>query len=223
MSCVDVYEAVQSRQAVRGFTRRPVDRAVLSRVLEAAARAPSGGNLQPWHIYVLSGERLSELKRRIARRVAAGDTGDQVEVAFYPAPLGSPYQERLADFGRRRYGALGIARDDHVARARARAENWNCFGASTALFCYLDCDMPPPQWADAGMYLQTVMLLLRSEGLHSCPQIAWAEYHRTVADVIAPPAREILYCGMSIGFANPAVPRPHMPRAPLSDTVTFLE
>jgi nitroreductase len=73
------------------------------------------------------------------------------------------------------------------------------------------------------MYLQTVMLLLRSEGLHSCPQIAWAEYHRTVADVVAPPPQKILYCGMSIGFIDPAAPRPHIPRAPLSETVTFLE
>jgi nitroreductase len=83
--------------------------------------------------------------------------------------------------------------------------------------------MPPPQWADAGMYLQTVMLLLRSEGLHSCPQIAWAEYHRTVAEVITPPPDRILFCGLSIGFIDPSVPRPHIPRAPLSETVTFVQ
>ena len=223
MSRVDVYEAVQSRQSVRGFTSRPVGRDILSRVLAAAARAPSGGNLQPWHIYVVCGDRLSELKRRVGRRVAVGDRGDPLEVATYPAPLESPYQERLEDFGQRRYGAFNIVHDDYIARARVRAENWNCFGASTALFCYLDRDMPPPQWGDAGMYLQTVMLLLRSEGLHSCPQIAWAEYHRTVADVVAPPTQKILYCGMSIGFIDPTTPRPHIPRAPLSETVTFLE
>lgn len=195
---------------------------MLSRVLTAAARAPSGGNLQPWHIYVLSGERLSQLKDRIAARVAAGDRGDALEVAFYPEPMGAPYRERLGDFGKRRYGSLGIAQDDHAARARARAGNWNSFGAPAALFCYLDRNMPPPQWGDAGMYLQTVMLLLRSEGLDSCPQIAWAEYHRTIAEVIAPPPERILYCGMSIGYRDPEAPAPRMPRAPLSDTVTFL-
>jgi nitroreductase len=220
---VDVYEAVRSRRSVRGFTSRPVDRDILARVFLAANRAPSGGNLQPWHVYVLCGNRLSELKRRVAQRVAAGDTGDPLEVASYPVPLGSPYQERLADFGQRRYGAAGVMRDDHIARARVRAENWSCFGASTALFCYLDRDMPSPQWGDAGMYLQTVMLLLRAEGLHSCPQIAWAEYHRIVAEVVAPPPQKILYCGMSIGFIDPRAPRPHIPRALLSETVTFLE
>lgn len=219
---VDVYEAVRSRQAVRGFIDRPVTRDILSRVLMAASRAPSGGNLQPWHVYVLSGDRLAELKKLISQRVAAGDRGDALEVAIYPKPLGTPYQERLQDFAQRRYGALGVDHSDHLGRARVRAENWACFGASTALFCYLDRDMPPPQWGDAGMYLQTVMLLLRSEGLHSCPQIAWAEYHHTVAEVIAPPPQQVLYCGMSIGYIDPASPQPHIPRAPLSETVTFL-
>jgi nitroreductase len=156
-------------------------------------------------------------------RVAAGDRGDALEVATYPASLGSPYRERLEGFGKLRYDALGINHDDHVARARVRAGNWECYGASTALFCYLDRDMPPPQWGDAGMYLQTVMLLLRSEGLHSCPQIAWAEYHRTVAEVIEPPPQRILYCGMSIGYIDPASAPPSIPRAPLSETVTFLK
>jgi nitroreductase len=220
---VDVYEAVRSRQSVRGFSDRPVSRDILTRVLTAASRAPSGGNLQPWHVYVLSGSRLSELKQRVAERVAAGDRGDELEVAIYPTPLGSPYRERLDDLAHRRYGALGVNRGDHLARARIRAGNWDCFGASTALFCYLDRDMPPPQWGDAGMYLQTVMLLLQSEGMHSCPQIAWAEYHRTVAQVITPAPRRVLYCGMSIGYVNPALPLPRMPRAPLSETVTFLD
>jgi nitroreductase len=220
---MDIYEAVASRRSVREFTTRPINHRVLLRVLTAASRTPSGGNLQPWHIYVVSGERLTELTTRIAERIAAGDGGDPAEVAPYPERLASPYRERLADFGRLRYGALGIGDDDKAARARIRADNWNCWGASTALFCYLDREMPAPQWADAGMYLQTVMLLLRAEGLHSCAQIAWAEYHRTVADVIEPPAQRILYCGMSIGYAEPSAPRLVVPRAPLRETVTFLQ
>lgn len=72
------------------------------------------------------------------------------------------------------------------------------------------------------MYLQTVMLLLRAEGLHSCPQIAWAEYHRTVSEAIAPPPQRILYCGMSIGYLDSAPPQPPILRAPLSEMVTFL-
>lgn len=220
---MDVYRAVQTRQSIRAFTAEPVDRAVLQRVLGVAARTPSGGNMQPWHIYVLGGDRLAELKKRIGERIAAGDSGDEPEFAVHPPDLGSPYRERMADMGARRYGAIGIDRDDAAGRARARAENWNCFGASTALFCYLDRDMPAPQWADAGMYLQTVMLLLRQEGLHSCAQISWSEYHRTVAETIAPPPERILFCGMSIGHPDPEAPHPYSVRAPLAETVTFLD
>lgn len=206
---------------MRRFAPRPVPHDALMRVLAAASQVPSGGNIQPWHIYVLDGRRLVELKQRVAARVGAGDR-DRLEVATYPSPLVSPYRERMEEFGKFRYGALGISPDDHAARAQVRAENWQCFGASTALFCYLDRDMPAPQWGDAGMYLQTVMLLLRAEGLHSCPQIAWAEYHRTVAEIINPPPERILYCGMSIGYPDTEGPQPSIPRAPISETVTFL-
>jgi nitroreductase len=220
---MDVYEAVRTRQSVRSFTDRTVAPEVLRRVLTAAANAPSGSNLQPWHVYVVAGDRLTELKERVAKRVAGGDSGDDREFAIYPPEMRSPYLERLAALGDGRYGSLGIARDDVAARARARAENWNCFGARTALFCYLDRDMPAPRWSDVGIYLQTVMLLLRAEGLHSCAQEAWAEYHRSVAEVIEPPAERMLFCGMAIGFANPMVAHPRIRRAPLSEHVTFFD
>jgi nitroreductase len=220
---MDIYHAVRSRQSIRRFTNRPVPRDVLERVLTAAAHAPSGSNLQPWHVYVLSGDRLATLKTTVAKRVASGDSGDDREYAIYPPVLRAPYLERMLALGEARYGSLGIARDDAASRAQVRAENWNCFGASTALFCYLDRDMPPPRWADVGIYLQTVMLLLRAEGLHSCTQEAWAEYHRSVAEVICPPPERMLCCGMSIGLAEPDAGHPRVRRAPLSETVTFVQ
>ncbi|MEV4089829.1 nitroreductase family protein, partial [Nonomuraea fuscirosea] len=93
---MDVYEAVTSRRAVRGFTGRPVSREVLQRVLSAAAWAPSGSNLQPWHVYVVTGEPLAEIKRRAGARLAAGEPWDEREYEMYPATLKSPYQERRA-------------------------------------------------------------------------------------------------------------------------------
>jgi len=220
---VDVYEAARSRRSVRGFLGRPVPATVLTRVLSTALRAPSGGNLQPCRVYLLSGARLEDLKSRVRRRIAAGDSGDPLQVQPYPAALPTIYAQRLADMGERRYGAAGIAREDKEGRARIRARNWECFGAPTALFCYLDERMLPPQWMDAGIFLQSVMLLLRAEGLDSCPQIAWAEYHRTVGEVINPPDDHILACGMSIGYADPRQHQPPMPRALLSEVATFLD
>jgi nitroreductase len=108
------------------------------------------------------------------------------------------------------------------ARQRAASANRDCFGAPAALFCYIDRDLGPAQWSDVGMYLQTVMLLLRAEGLHSCAQMAWAKYRKTVAEVLSPPDELILFCGMSIGFEDVTVGYTRTGRAPLDETVTFV-
>ena len=219
---MDVYEAVRTRRSVRNFTNRPVPREALERVLAAAAWAPSGSNIQPWHTYVVTGASLVEIRKLAGERVAAGDRWDEREYEMYPAELKSPYSERKSAFGAQRYGELGIARGDLEARQRAASANWNFFGAPAALFCYIDRGMGPPQWADVGGYLQTVMLLLRAEGLHSCPQMAWSVYRKTVAKVLSPPDGLLLYCGMSIGYEDVTVPSERMGRAPLDETVTFV-
>jgi len=220
---MDVYEAVASRRAVRKFTDEPVPRDVLQRVLTAAARTPSGGNLQPWNTYVLTGASLAEVKKRTAERLAAGDPGDEPEFEMYPPDLKFPYRDRRFAAAEQRYTALGIPREDKQARRKAVAANWDCFGAPVALFCYIDRDMGSPQWADIGMYLQTIMLLLRAEGLHSCPQMAWSVYRRTVAEVVSPPDELMLFCGMSIGFEDTTTNHVRTDRARIAETVTFLD
>ncbi|MGV9800767.1 nitroreductase [Mycobacterium sp. NPDC003449] len=220
---MNIYDAVTSRRAVRGFTDKPVPMEVLQRVLAAAAWSPSSSNTQPWNIYVVTGAPLAELKKRATERVATGAPWDAREYEMYPADMKSPYRDRRSAFGKERYGALGIARDDWDARQRAAIANWDCFGAPAALFCYIDSHLGPAQWADTGMYLQTVMLLLRAEGLHSCPQMAWSQVRETVADVVSPRPGLTLFCGMSIGYEDPAVPYIRTGRAPLTETVTFID
>lgn len=219
---MDVYEAVTSRRAVRGFTDRAVPQTVLTRVLSAAAWAPSGSNIQPWNTYVVTGASLAEIKRLAAERLSVADPWDEREYEMYPPEMGSPYRERRFAFAAERYGALGISREDLEARQRATVANWDCFGAPAALFCYIDRGLGPAQWSDVGMYLQTVMLLLRAEGLHSCPQMAWSLLRTTVAEVVSPPEGLILFCGMSIGYEDVAVSHVRTGRAPLEETVTFI-
>jgi nitroreductase len=220
---MDVYEAVKSRRAVRGFTDQPVSKEVLERVLSAAAWSPSGSNVQPWNIFVVTGAPLAQLKKLAVERVATGVAWDEREYEMYPLGMKSPYRDRRSAFGKERYSALGIAREDWEARQRAAIANWNCFGAPAALFCYIDRDLGPAQWSDLGMYLQSVMLLLRAEGLHSCPQMAWSTVRKTVAEILSPPEELILFCGMSIGHEDPTVSYVRTGRAPLAETVTFIQ
>lgn len=133
---VDVYEAVASRRAVRTFTDEPVPRAALERVLAAAGRSPSGGNLQPWHVHVLTGAPLAELKKRTVERAAAGDPGDERQYRMYPPEPKSPYRERQSAAAAQRFGALGVRRGDAKARRTAVAANWRFFSARCLLLCH---------------------------------------------------------------------------------------
>ncbi|GGN44172.1 nitroreductase [Actinoplanes campanulatus] len=219
---MDVYEAVDSRRAVRAFSNEPVPKEVLERVLAAATRAPSSANLQPWHVYVVTGEPLAELKQRATARALAGDGGDERQYPMYPADLIAPYRDRAFAAASQRYAALGIERDDPDRPMKIAALNTDAFGAPVVLFCYLDQMMGPGQWGDAGMYLQTVMLLLRAEGLHSCPQVMWTMYRKTVSQIVGAGDRLILFCGISVGFENKEVPRLRTGRADMAETVNFI-
>ncbi|MEU0060327.1 nitroreductase [Streptomyces sp. NPDC006334] len=219
---MDVYEAVGSRRAVRAFSDEPVPRVVLERVLAAATRAPSSGNLPPWHLYVVTGEPLAELKRRSTARALAGDADDEREYPMYPAELTSPYLDRFSAAAAQRYEALGIDRDDPARPGKIAALNSEAFGAPVVLFCYLDRTMGPGQWGDAGMYLQTVMLLLRAEGLHSCPQVMWTMYRETVSQTVGADDGLVLFCGVSVGFEEESVPRLRTGRADMTETVRFI-
>jgi len=219
-----VSEAVESRKSVRAFLPRPVAPEAIRRVLEAAARAPSGGNLQPWHIHVVGGEALDRLKAIMRERVAQAPSGESREYHIYPPELVSPYRERRFEVGEDMYRCLGIAREDKRGRLAHFANNFHFFGAPLALFCTVDRRMGPPQWSDLGMYLQTVMLLLRAEGLHSCAQECWAVYPETIGSFLSLPPERMLFTGMAIGYEDPeaAVNRLRAARAPMAEFAEFV-
>lgn len=220
---MDVYEAVDTRRSVRAFSDRPVSRERLERVLATASRAPSSGNLQPWRLFVVTGEPLSELKRRAVRRASKGDPGDERQYPMYPEPMPPLYADRFVDAAIQRYAALGIERSDPDRPKKIAAANAAAFGAPVVLFCYLEPGMGPGQWADAGMYLQTVMLLLRAEGLHSCPQVMWTMFRRDVSATVGVDDEQILLCGVALGYEQENVPPVRTSRANLTETVSFID
>ena len=220
---MNIQEAVASRRSVRHFLPTPVPAPVIRRVLAQALRAPSGGNLQPWHLHVVGGGKLDELKALMRERLELTPRGEGAEYDVYPRELVAPYRERRHAVGEQMYERLGVPREDRFARLRWFARNYQCFGAPLALFCSVDRRMGPPQWSDLGMLLQTVMLLLRAEGLDSCAQECWAMYPETVGQAIALPPGRMLFTGMSIGTADTAHPVNTLvsERAPLEETVRF--
>lgn len=194
-----VTEAVQQRISVRAFTDRPVSGEVVREILQAAAKTPSGGNLQPWRVHALAGEPLAAFKAIIAGRLGQPD-GAEYDV--YPPNLWEPFRTRRFQCGEDLYGTLGIPREDKIGRMRQFGGNADFFGAPAGLFFSLDRKLGPPQWADLGMYMQTVMLLAQERGLGTCAQEFWSIYAQTVAKFLDLPEDHMLFAGMALGWPD---------------------
>lgn len=218
-----VSDAVASRRSVRRFLPDRVDPAVLRGVLARAQAAPSGGNLQPWHAHVIAGDPLARLIAAVGAVLPQGRAAHDPEYAIYPPDLAGVYAERRHTVGEAMYAALGIARDNKPARLMQFAANFRAFDAPVLMLVHTPRFMGPPQWADIGMWLQTVMLLLREAGLDSCAQEAWAMYQRQIRALVPIPEDHVFFCGMAIGYRDPAAPINTfaVPRAALDEAVIF--
>ncbi len=198
-----VSEALKTRLTVRAYLDKPVEDEVIREILERSARAPSGGNLQPWKVYVTRGEVRDRIVREsLARLAETNFEGDGTEYNVYPPELTSPYRDRRFKVGEDLYATIGIPREDKPARYKQLAKNYEFFGAPVGLFFAMDRQMQEGQWADLGMFMQSIMLLAREYGLHTTPQEAWARVWKTVGGIIGIPENEMLFAGIALGYAD---------------------
>lgn len=218
-----VEEAILSRRSVRAFLPLAVPHATIARILQLAARAPSGSNIQPWQVIVLTGEPLAALTRDLADLGLSGDPGEE-GYAYYPTRWRDPYLARRRKVGWDLYGALGIARGEHDRMVRQQARNYSFFGAPVGLFFTVERDFERGSWLDYGMFLQNIMLAARGMGLDTCPQAAFVKYHKAIAARLDIPASHMLVCGMALGHRDPDAPenRFQTERAVLADFVRFV-
>ena len=193
-----------SRRSVRAFLPTPVPRATIERILAVASRAPSGTNTQPWKVYVLTGERLVSLSKKL---VAAYDDPEESarhseEYPYYPTEWVSPYIDRRRKVGWDLYGLLGIGKTDKARMHAQHRRNYEFFGAPVGLMFTIDRILRQGSWLDYGMFIEGVMVAARAHGLDTCPQAAFTPFHRIVTEAIGAPASEQLVCGMSLGWAD---------------------
>ena len=214
-----VSDAIDSRSSCRAFLPTPVPGDVVAGILEAAHRAPSGGNLQPWHVHAVAGPALADLVARVRSKLFSHPRGEGSEYDIYPAELWEPYRSRRYKCGEDLYATIQVARQDKAGRLRQFARNYELFGAPVGLFFYIDRRMGRPQWADVGMYMQNVMLLARAAGLDTCAQEAWSVWYRTVDEFLGVPPELMLFSGMALGHRDPDAPinRLRTDRAPFAE------
>lgn len=221
---MNVSDAIATRITTRAFLDNPVPGEVLRNILETAKRAPSGGNLQPWHVWVLAGEPMIRFKALIKEKLAISPRGEGTEYHIYPQELKEPYKARRFKCGEDMYATIDVPREDKFGRLLNFARNFEFFGAPAAYFFAIDRQMQQGQWADLGMFMQSIMLLAREHGLHTCPQEAWAIWHKTLGEFLSIPPELMLFCGMGIGTMDEAHPINTLrtERAPLGEFATFV-
>jgi len=221
---MDVFDAVASRYSCRAFLPTPISEHIVRDIVARAARAPSAGNMQPWRIYAIAGERVDQLKALLAPRMNELPKGEGGDYRIFPDPLTEPYRTRRFKVGELLYASIGVPRADKPARYRQYARNFQFFGAPVGLFFALERSFGVAQWADLGGLLQTVALIARAYGLHTCPQQAWVSWHRTVRSFLNLPSDLMIYSGMALGYADESAPINfwRSPREPLESYATFM-
>lgn len=198
--------AIMSRRSIRGFLPAPVARDDIEAMLAVAARAPSGTNIQPWKVHVLTGEskaRLSEAILKVYNDPGAAGAHKE-EYAYYPQAWISPYMERRRKVGWDLYGLLGLGREDKAGMAAQHGRNFQFFDAPVGLVFTIDRVLAQGSWLDYGMFLQNLMIAARARGLDTCPQAAFTQYHRIIAAQLGLAPGEMVVCGMALGYADPA-------------------
>lgn len=198
-----ILTALRQRRSCRGYLPDPVPRETIESVLDVARWAPSGGNLQPWRVVVVSGAERDEVVR-IAGETLFSGASEEGDHPVYPPNLWEPYRSRRFANAEALYASLGIPREDKAGRYRWVAENFRFFGAPIGLFFVIDRRMGHGQWAHLGMFMLAVTLAAEAHGLGTCLQEAWAKVRGTLHGHLGLGENELLYCGMALGWPDEA-------------------
>ena len=221
---IAVDAAITSRKSVRAFLPTPVERSTVEELLTVASRSASGSNIQPWRIRVIAGEPKNRLTAAILDAVARdGFEPYQREWNYYPVNWREPFLGRRRKIGWDMYSLLGVAKGDFEGTQAARLRNYEFFGAPIGMIFTLDEDLEIGSWLDLGIFLDAVMIAARGRGLHTCPQAAFADFHRIIRPQLNIPENQIIVCGMALGHIDPDAPVNALvtERAPIGDFATF--
>ena len=199
---MDVLEAIKSRKSIRAFTDQSVPRKTIQKILEISQRAPSGTNTQPWHVYICAGAVRQAITDDVLALAAKSKAAKYEDYDYYPPVWNDTHRDRRRGVGWELYGLLGIKKGDREASARQGARNFKFFAAPVGLFITVDAYLAKGNWADAGMYAQTIMLAARSFGLHTCPQAAWIQFQGPIFSHLGIPNDQVLVTGMCLGDAD---------------------
>lgn len=214
-------QALRQRRSVRGFRPDRVPEKTLDEVFGLAQLAPSNCNIQPWKVFVASGEVRDELRRRMVENV---EKGVPIEPDFEHLPkFEGVYRKRQVDCAVELYNTMGIERDDREGRARASLRNFELFDAPHVAFIGMEREFGVTVALDVGMYIQSLLLVMTAHGIGSCAQGSMRYYPSDVRELFGEPESTAILCGISFGYEDGSVPanRTRVGREPLDQSVSF--
>ncbi|WP_454720932.1 MULTISPECIES: nitroreductase [Cupriavidus] len=221
-----VDQAIVTRRSVRAFLDTPVPREMVSEILAVASRAPSGTNVQPWRVYVLTGEAKLKLSAEVlsAYDDPQRDSKYREEYPYYPREWVPPYIDRRRKVGWDLYGLLQISREDKARMHAQHSRNFTFFDAPVGMIFTIDRILEQGSWLDYGMFLQSIMVAARARGLDTCPQAAFTQFHAVISSHLRLTGDEMVVCGMALGYADPAAIENTLSteREPVSEFARFL-
>jgi nitroreductase len=225
LPAADVFEAARTRRSIRAYKRDAVPVETVREIIALGRHAPSGSNIQPWRVHVMTGATLHRVGTAIQRAFLDDEPGHKRDYDYYTDPVFEPYLARRRQCGWGLYGTLGIGRGEHAKSRAYRARNYDFFGAPVGLVFTIERQLEKGSWLDYGMFLQTIMLAARARGLHTCPEAAIASYPDIVRRELGLSTDWVVICGMAMGYADPtAVINTYQPpRIAVDEYAVFLD
>ena len=189
------------RRSVRVFRPDPVPRAMIEEILNVASRSPSGTNIQPWKIHVVTGETRERLVEEV---LAHRETNPPDDSAEFPraSKRKEPYVSRMRKLGKEMYSLLGIPKGDTDANWRQWGRNYTFFDAPVGLILTIDKDLDAMSFLDLGMFGLAIMLAAKARGLDTCAQGAWNNYWTVTRRILGVPDDQFIVFGISLGWAD---------------------
>jgi nitroreductase len=219
---MEVADALKQRYTVRAFKPDPIDRTTLEKILEAALRAPSWANTQPWEIYIAGGKVLNRLREAYLAnlRNCVPRKPDLAAPKHWPSAL----QGRMETLRAERTATLErVCLDKSMLKDLAEV-NYHFFHAPVVAYLCMDQTLTPWSVFDLGLLAQSIMLAAQHFGVDSATAVTLVAHPDLIRKELKIPDDLSIIIGIALGYADPDHPQNQYrsTRRTVHEAVTFL-